>query len=415
MSQAPVTQTKPDRRVPQAVESQLVAVGGDLADRLRNLVEAIPGGPYRPQELAREMSLNKDLVNRLFRAINANDPLNSLSVVPGPGPLRQFVEAASQRVDNSAPLATSARTSINEFERLIRAEYGDRAALDAVISAFMPAMRGRFEATAKQEMYRAVARLRGVATDTSLVTFMAHPSRGNPLLCDTAMLGGYVGLRRIRPGAPIHFTSVLDESWPNRDSLERTDGSSNSAPLLTEFCSPGELPLAAQTEGERVRYSVLDNTIGLGMAMNVFLSEFYPENIPSVATRPEQETRWFYATVEQPSTVQVLDVFLHKSMWPETNVDLRIYDTAINGIVRPNDASREIDRLDLAETVTQIGVGTSMFRSDDVPRYIDMLEHVAGKCNWDLSEFRGYRCRIAYPYHGSQICLVFSLPTNLQQ
>jgi hypothetical protein len=86
---------------------------------------------------------------------------------------------------------------------------------------------------------------------------------------------------------------------------------------------------------------------------------------------------------------------------------LLIYDTALDGVANINDQSRDIDRLDMVESVQALGVGPSRWRSADVPNYAELVRDVSRRLRWDAELFRGYRCRIDYPIYGSQIAMAF--------
>jgi hypothetical protein len=72
-----------------------------------------------------------------------------------------------------------------------------------------------------------------------------------------------------------------------------------------------------------------------------------------------------------------------------------------------NDPSRDIDRMDLAESIQPLGRGISKFRVGEVPWYSDLLRLVCDKLSWDPGAFRGFRCRIDYPLYGSQVAMAF--------
>ena len=106
----------------------------------------------------------------------------------------------------------------------------------------------------------------------------------------------------------------------------------------------------------------------------------------------------------------IFDLLVHEDVWPRCDPELRIYDTVVNGVADVNDPTRDIDRLDLAESVQPLGQGTSRFRATEVPNYLDLLNYVCRKVGWDGERFRAYRCRIHYPFYGSQTCMVFDPP-----
>jgi hypothetical protein len=76
-----------------------------------------------------------------------------------------------------------------------------------------------------------------------------------------------------------------------------------------------------------------------------------------------------------------------------------------------NDAARDIDRLDVSESIEFLGHDMRRFSAAEIPRYGEMLLHLADRFGWDPSRFRGYRTRIRYPVFGWQVCLAFEPPS----
>lgn len=392
------------------LQNRIGEVGRTLADAIRAVVDSVPGGPHRPQELARALGINKDLSSRALSACRKQDPFAAAHLMPGPEPLRQLLRAAARRgVDPS--VIKDAEEAVRAFDYLIRTDAGDRAGLDAIIGAWLPDARERFELTAKQAMFKGAASLKGLFTETALVTFMACPSAGAEAeWCDTALLAGLLGLRRLRPGATVQYSSVLHEPEHTHATLsgERVEG--DQGPLLREFCSPASVEIATRVEGDRVHYTLADNGVGPKSAVDLWLAEFYARNHPRWRRPGAGPRRFFYATAEQPARTLIFDMLVHEDVWPGADPELVIYDTTVNGVADVNDPTRNIDRIDLAETVQPLGRGLSGYRASEVPNYLDLLRYVCRKMSWDENRFRAYRCRIHYPFYGSQVCMVFDPP-----
>jgi hypothetical protein len=107
----------------------------------------------------------------------------------------------------------------------------------------------------------------------------------------------------------------------------------------------------------------------------------------------------------------VFDVILHEDAYPGAEPQLLIYDTGYDGIANVNDVERLIDRVDLLESVEYLGADLGRVQAAELPRYGEMLAHLAGRFGWDPGRFRAYRTRIQYPVYGWQVCLSFLPPT----
>jgi hypothetical protein len=101
------------------------------------------------------------------------------------------------------------------------------------------------------------------------------------------------------------------------------------------------------------------------------------------------------------------DVLVHRDLYPGNEPELVIYDTAFQGVASVNDRARDVDRLDLLESVDALGAPPRL-RSADVPRYAELIEAAARSAGFDLPSFRGYRTRVDYPLYGSQVTMAFA-------
>ena len=117
-----------------------------------------------------------------------------------------------------------------------------------------------------------------------------------------------------------------------------------------------------------------------------------------------------FAEVAIPAKTLVFDTLVHRDVSRGLDPSLVIYDTAIEGVADINDPSRDIDRLDLCESIQNLGSGLAKFRTGDVPRYTELLRLVCEKLSWNGDEFRGYRCRVDYPPYGSEVVMAWDAP-----
>ena len=86
-----------------------------------------------------------------------------------------------------------------------------------------------------------------------------------------------------------------------------------------------------------------------------------------------------YAVVGTPTKSLIFDVLVHEEVYPGADPAMVIYDTALDGVADVNDQARDIDRLDLWESIQSLGNDVSRFRTTEVPRYAQMLRHVLGR------------------------------------
>jgi hypothetical protein len=382
-------------------------LAGKVLRSLDALLGSLPGGSPRPQELSRLLSLNKDLTSRLLMAIREEDPLSGIQVLPGRVPLRAFHVAAIS-AGASPALAKQSEEALCGWDRFVREEFGDRKSMHAALSDLAPGARRRQELASKQAIYRGMADIKGVSADTSLVTFVLHPSGDHPGRCDTLLIGGSAGVRRLRATATIQYTSVLQESPVGRRPI---DGAGHDGrPILREFCSPQDLPIVVEEDGRKVHYTLAMEGAGTRTNADFFLREFYPGNHPLWSEDGSSPPRWVYATIDIPSRRLVFNVYLHRDLWVGCEPYMMIFDTAVNGVADPLDPARQRDQLDLRLSAVPIRSGPERFWCEGVARHQVMLESVASSLGWVPDEFRCFRCEIEYPMYGSEVCMLFRPP-----
>ena len=109
-----------------------------------------------------------------------------------------------------------------------------------------------------------------------------------------------------------------------------------------------------------------------------------------------------------PVASLVFDVFLHRDAFPGSDPELVVFDTGYDGIANVNDRSRDIDRVDLDESVEFLGADLSRAHAPEIANYPAMLAHLGERYGWEAADFRGYRTRIRYPVYGWQVSMSFA-------
>ncbi len=390
------------------LEEQIAIVCADLVDSVRATVESLPARPAGPQALATVLGVDKVLASRVLKATRTADPMAAAHAMPGPEPLRRLVRAAEKH--GAAEAAVSAASAaIDRFEALIQIKLGDRGTLDTILSAWVPEARREFELRRKQMLFRGMSQLKGAQADVLVATVFVAPSV-QPDRLDVVWLTGVVRLQRIRPGVRVKLTTRrLVESMAARQpvSMGGKPVEQGEGLLLTDFCSHPVPILEVHRVDETVAYVLGDGPFGPGSEATLFFGEVNRGELPRYLPRDSTRLSYFFAEVNVSAKVLQFDAVVHRDLYPSAGPQLRIYDTAFEGIANVNDPSRDLDRLDLLERVETIGEGLPLLRSGDVPRYHDLVGQTMAGLGWSAGRFRGYRCRVDYPVYGSQVTLAF--------
>jgi hypothetical protein len=393
------------------LEKRIADIGSRLAGCFGAVLDGVPGSPAGPADLARALGIDKVLASRILKAARNKDPIAVVHLIPGPEPLRRLLRAAGKaRVPRES--ISDAQAAVEQFDSFIRREAGDRSALDAIISAWLPEARQEFELRRKQSAFRAMSLLKGAAADIQLDTVLLHPSDDGKHL-DIVWLFGIYGLQRLRPGSAVKSASrrfANEESPRQPRTLDGEPVEGLEGLLLSEFCSAPNVGLDVHRVGEVVHYTLADNGFGPGSAVDLVSAEVNYAEMMRYVPAGSGRKGYVFAEVTTPVKSLIFDVLVHPEVYPNSEPGLIIYDTSFDGIVDANDPSRDVDRFDLSESIQPLGRGIGRFRTAEVPRYAELLRHVCGRLDWEGDAFRGYRVRIEYPVYGSQVTVTFDAP-----
>lgn len=388
------------------VEAKINEVGRELADSFGQVLDAIPGAPHRPRWLAQQLGLNAVLTSRLLKAARQRDPIVVAHVIPGPEPLRRVLRAAEkQRIDRR--LIENASAAVDRFQQLIDAEAGDRSALDAIISGWLPDAREKVELIAKQSVFRGVSHLLGTSVDVAHYTVIMHPGAGRSGRADQLWIFNVQGLRRVRPGASVDYDTIHSAAPLLTVDGEPVDNLRGL--LLEQFCSSPIPRLDVTHDGDIAQYTLSSSDVGVRSAVDLVHATYLPEKkeIELPPGEPQRKARMAVG-INTPSRVFVFDAIIHEDIFPGQTPGLDIYRTA--GVFGSSPAARrDMDRLDVLESVQSIGQGSARLRSVDSPRHHEIIRFACERRGWDVERLRGFRCRIDYPMYSTEVVLSFDL------
>jgi hypothetical protein len=408
----PQTDPQPPSSTTQTMgtlEIRINAAGEDLLKGLTSVLGQIPATDAGPQQLAKELGIDKVLASRILKALRAPDPMSVVHRVPGPEPMRRLLKATSKLGVNPQDLI-DANSAVDRFESLIRSEIGDRSALDAILSAWVPEARREFELRRKQAAFRAMSQLKGAQADVYAEAAIFYPSADNEHI-DIVWIKAVIGLHRLRPGVVVKFTShrqIEDQSGRKTYTLAGDPVDSVSSATLESYCSTPTPALDVHHAGELMHYTLQENCFGASSSIDLVTCEVNRAEIPRYIPDERRRKAWASSDINIPSKRMQFDVLVHKDLYNRSFPELRIYDTTINGQADINDPARDVDQLDLLESIENLGEGLSRFGSSLVPNYRKMIDEVCTTLSFDPAMMRGYRCTADYPIYGSQTAMIFS-------
>lgn len=414
----------PPRLTPDGdpIAARIAGLGQDLLAGFGAVLDDLPDADRGPQALATALGLDKVLCSRLLKAIRkTRDPLAVAHRIPGPEPLRRFLRAARKAGAGSAAV-DAAGGAAEAFQAFVRDEMGDRSSLEVVVSTWLPEARREFETRRKQAAYRAMSQLRGVSTRVRLSTVLLAPS-ADPDRLDLVWIMGYLGLRRLRPGATISLSTSRQlaaaegeasprhpEPLPPAPGASVEDRSYPDAYRLDAFCEAPAADLVAEQHGERTHYVPTGDGIGAASEVDFLLAEVNRAELPASLPVGSGRVAHFWCDVSTPTRHLCFDVFRHRDVYPGDRPELRLYDRTGGATGDVNDPANEAYRMHMAETLTDLGSDPAAFGTDAVGTYRDLLRDVFARLGWDPTAFTGSRVAIEHPLLGTQVAQVYHPP-----
>lgn len=397
-----------------SLEKRIFRVSRHLSEQVARLIEAVPGQPKGPVRLAKAVGVDKVLASRVIRAAQNRDPVAALQMMPGPEPLRKLAHSASQR-GVSKEIVQAVMEAVDDYDGLIRSEAGDRGSLEAILSSWLPQSREKFEFSRKQSIFKSLSQLKGQAATTSLACAMMLPSDDGEHI-DVVWIMGLFGLHRVRPGSIIKFATRRMSGLDGSRLPSTLDGRSVSGLdglRLDQFCSTPPPKLDVHQVGNVVHYVLGEDGVGPLAATDLVFAEVNHGEIKRYVPAGTRRKRHMFAEVTVPCKLLVFDVFIHQDLLqPGDQPVLHVYDTSFEGVADVNDPTRDMDRIDVAESLKPLGHSLSMLRLAEVPNYQDLLTLVLDELKLDRAVLKGYRTRIDYPLYGSQVTIAFDACTR---
>ena len=392
----------------RSVEARIVELGHELSRLFIRVLGSLPGAPHPPQALARTLGVNIVLASRVLKATQQRDPLAVVHSMPGPEPLRRILRSAEKKKVDPA-LIRETRAAVDRFAQVIGEEAGDRSALDAIISGWLPDAREKVELLARQSVFRGMSQLLGTASGMEHHAVVQYPSARTPGRGDQVAIGVTRGLRRLRPGLGVHYDTIHTPTAMLTVTGQPVEGVHDL--LLEPFCSKPLPRLEVTRFGDRVQYTLKGEEVGLRSAVDLAHATYLParKELTHAPGEPPRKVT-FALGVSNPIQTLIFDLVLHEDIYPGQQPALHVYRAMPYGPVSPLDPSREVDRLNVLMSIQALGQGIGRFRAAENPDYTDMLRFVCEKRGWDGERLRGYRCRVECPIYSSEIVMAFDLP-----
>ena len=384
--------------------AEAVRVAGALHGSLERVISALPGRPVRPMDLARAIHADKSVAHRLMSALAKGPEVGMLVTIPGPAPLGDMVRTA-QDLGVESGLCSDALQAIADFDHLVQSLAGDRSTFDAMMSEWAEDARAQIDTSARQLIFRGMKHVHGIAAEVAYTAFLLHPSNTSSERGDEMALDCLLGIHRVRSGGRLKVSKTCDL----RGSATVA---ASSRTLLEDYCSR-PTPVFKTLGPKEATTCTMDwnGRLGIQHTSDVVIGEM---NRHVFSYRRSSESRRFGGlgcSPWVPVRRAVVDLLLHRDVFPTCIPQFVMSRTGIHGLPDPNDPSRYHDRIRIDLQMQALNAGSLLHSTvPEVPFYHSMLESQCQSVGWNIREFRGFRVRIEYPIFDSQLMYVIPLP-----
>jgi hypothetical protein len=377
-------------------------VGRTLKRSINGVLEGIAGSTASPTSLARRLDISRVMVSRMLNAVGKENPKEILTSIPGPETLRSFIRAANESGVDS-PLVQAAFDSIDDFDDLIRNQFGTRAALNAALSVDHAETRDRFEQSSRYQIFKGMSQVLGVQSQTWLTCMMLTPSDANDHSIDITVIHGTSGLRRLRPDTPVHFIYGMPPKFESGQTPERMK--MDLGPFLTHTPAP----LSVREENGQIINTFAPKLGGKDALYDMLAAVHIPNGSDRFAA-PGNTRRGTSVFPDVPVVTLVSDVILHGDIFAGIEPELFVYKTMGKGEARIDDPTRDTDRVETNEQIMDLGAGISELEISGIPKYKEMVNYLSEQNGYSPEEFRIHRLQVQYPVYGFQYLIGYKVP-----
>jgi len=386
-----------------------------LRGSLLNLYHAVGADSAKPQEVSRRFKLGKNLTWKVARIIQAEDALTAVPLIPGVGGLEILLSAMG---DAGAPpeLVEQVREASRAFDSMIEIHVGDRATLELILDS-MGSSEEKPMSMSRKLAYRGNSGIWGIQADVRVTTFFVSPNRTNADKLDIGMVGGFTGMRRLRPVErwPIFrlTTHGVDHSAAEGGASPRDaevgrvpiDPDASGDPWLIESMCSGAMPEVAVTRtGGALLYEIGDGPIGRLGEFSCFFG--FLDRASVVRYRDEHNTMGeFFSSVSMPAKTLLLDAIVHRDVAEAMLPEVSVLGHAGTGVLSMDRALP----IPLPEQMTNLGTAT-MVKTPLVPDYDRLVDTVMTRAGWDARDFVCLRLVMPYPPMPATVALRYPLP-----
>ncbi len=375
----------------------------ELRRALLSLYRHAGADPGKPQEVSRRFGLNKNLTWKIARILSSDDAFAAVSHVPGAAGV-EIVLAAFADAQAPPEAIAAVREASVRYDQMIERHAGDRATLELLIDGMGSE---RPLEVSRKIAFRGNSGVWGLQARARMTSQFVAPNRDDPTRLDLALVGGFVGLCRLRPVArwPLFYVTSYndDRSTPGPTTRERIELGGGDPFLLESFCE-GSLSIETDSIELGERYMLTEGPVGRAGAASCFFGFIDRATVPR-ARDGHNTYGEFASTVAVPAETLQFDLFVHRDIEEAMHPEVLLFGQLWGS--RP--ATGPHEPLPCAERIHNLGFGAPP-ATPITPRYEEIVNTVLDRAGWQLDDFCCLRLVMDYPPMPSTTMLRYSLP-----
>ncbi len=397
---------------------QADAVARRLHSELRELLASLPPTLQSPSRLAKEISTDRSVCQRIVGSVRGPFPGPGLLVkLPGAKGLQQFLDAMQSNALAEADQLINLRAAVDQFEQTVVRLAGSQSRLNRRLRA-RSAQAESARSSASREpsandelgirtaLFDSAAQLTGRWSEAWVAVYVYHPSGPDRDRLDVPRVFGLVG-HHARPDAvPLVFHSFSHAGDPRGDNAP--EPGLREQPVVLEEFTTSPIPLVSTTRPGEFMVQSIDHEL---TEQSVDLMLAATGNVPHPSTTPNRlEELW--ALINLPVRRMVLDAYLHQDEARESIPSLAVH------LWRPDfatDAGRRWQtRMPHTPRLQLLGQGIERAHTPVYSRQEALTRTLFEKAGLDPHAYVGVRCEVEYPIWRTGYCITFDFarPSN---
>lgn len=379
-----------------------------LRSALADVIRALGVDPGEPQELARRLRVSRSLTWRISKAIREDDLAIALQHLPGETATGTLLQAAAgQGVEPG--LIERARSAREALDRVVQEHSGDRATLDLILGSMTGQHSAERAHPGRRTAFRGNSVVWGIQARGRSVLSVIAPHAADPTRIDTALVSGFIELRRLRPELrwPL-FRPYLyhDDGSPVVEQTAEVaiDPAYDSKPgpkLIGSHCSPGLPTISLVKQRRGSVYELGPGPVGNAGAFDCFYGSILRGAVPRYAT-PEDRFAETYCQIALPVEALEFDLFVHRDIPVPGGMEVEHRGWGSLG------GAPDVG-LPMAERAVELMDRHTGIDSTIVPRYNELVNAVFERGGWARKDFRVFRLSMAYPPMHTVVLMRFPL------